>query len=101
MFSVEGGGDSGKDDTSDKDMEEEEECKSSLLKKWTKMVDVEGRLVNQTSKSCLLHILFLVNTKIEDAIGKLSSSSSSPKWKRSPDDKVTKKGLLLLLYSIE
>ena len=31
LFSVEGGGDSGKDDTSDKDMEEEEECKSSLL----------------------------------------------------------------------
>merc|ERR1719270_746687 len=51
---LEGGGDSGKDDTSDKDMEEEEE----------------------------------LNTKIEDAIGKLSSSSGSPKWKRSPDDKV-------------
>merc|ERR1719270_870392 len=51
---LEGGGDSGKDDTSDKDMEEEEE----------------------------------LNTKIEDAIGKLSSSSSSAKWKRSPDDKL-------------
>ena len=60
--------------------------------------------MNQTSISCTLHILFLVNTKIEEAIGKLSSSSSSPKWKRSPDNKVTKKELLFLvvflLYSI-
>ena len=43
---MEGGGDSGKDDTSDKDMEEEEECKSFL--KSTKLEEVEGQLVNHT-----------------------------------------------------
>ena len=46
---MEGGGDSGKDDTSDKDMEEEEECKLFLLQKRTKLEEVEGQLVNQTS----------------------------------------------------
>ena len=55
--------------------------------------------MNQTSISCSLWILFLVNTKIEDAIGKLSSSSSSPKWKRSPDDKVKKAKITLTVVS--
>ena len=32
--------------------------------------------------------VFSVSTKITDAIGTLSSNSSSPKWKRSPEDEV-------------
>ena len=72
---MEGGGDSGKDDTSEKDMEEEdeeeEECKICLYKKNNAII-----------------FPFSVNTKITDAIGKLSSNSSSPKWKRSSEDEV-------------
>ena len=69
---MEGGGDSGKDDTSEKDMEEDEEdeCKITF------------------NFELIAFILFSVSTKITDAIGKLSSNSSSPKWKRSPEDEV-------------
>ena len=69
---MEGGGDSGKDDTSEKDMEEEEEeCK------------IQFHFL--TTKEQRYHLCVLVSTKIVDVIGKLSSNSSSPKWKRSPE----------------